>query len=578
MNPKFDFTRKKFHSLLATSTFSMAIEVVVLLSDTIVVGNLVGKDGISGINLVSPIFAIVAFLGMLISMGTIYRYTAEAGQFHKDRADQFFGQGFILAAVFGIVMFLIVFFGESFYFDFMGASEGGQVLAHARDYYRYFRFTVLLYPMYTFLVEMVYGDGDEAICNASYIAQIGGNIILSIFLCMKMGAAGASLGTLIGTILSLIIVSLHFLKKKNSLHFVWHLSLKDFKEVCTYSIVDAGLYLFWGVLSMAMDKLVIARFGEEYLPVLSVVISLVEMTMIFDGVASAVIPLFNQYKGEDNKRGIKRLIRMASRTSIIEGIIFTVFLEAGAVLFPLMFGIHDPKYMEMCVTAVRLYAPTATLTALLFLYTSYYLMWDHVLPAFLVVALKDLVFPIALAFCFAHIFGSIQGIWIAFLLSPVLALLLGSLIAIKLYGRDMFPFLVEKDLPPTYIYSIHVNKEETMALRDRVEADLIKEGVGRKSIGRIMLFVEDGYAMIEEHNKKPVISELSLLLREDVQVVIKDTGEVFDMTQLAEAGEASELKDKVQNKVVKSIISGTPGNQYLLTSSFNRHILHFDRT
>ena len=566
---KLDFTQKKFHSLLLTSTFTMVVECLILLSDTVVVGHLIGEDGISGINMVTPIFSVVAFVSMLIGMGTVYRFTHEMGRFNKDRADRLYGQGIILAVGMGVILFLIVTLGESMYFHFMGPSA--EVLKWAKDYYRFFRFTVLLYPLYTYLAEMVYADGDEAACLASYVAQIGGNIVLSIFLCMKMGTAGASLGTLIGTIMSLLIVSTHFFKKKCALKFVPHFNLKDVVEVCTYSIVDAGLYLFWGILSMVMNKVFISQFGDHYLPVLSVLISLIELTIIFDGIAEAVTPLFNLYNGEKNQTGIRRLMRTATRTCLVEGIIYTVLLFVGARMIPLLFDITDPELVRISMTAIRIFTPTAILTALLFLYTSYYLMMEHIGPAFFIVAMKDLGFPVLFALILSHPFG-MHGVWIAFLISPAAALLLGILVSLKLYGRKKFPLFLDTEQPPTFIHSFTVVPEEIIRVRDEVAEELRALKINETSVTRIMLLIEEAYLAIREKNgSSSIISELSVIVRDEVQLVFKDNGEVFDLTKDEEA------MTSFSGYVVSSLIDRVPVSQYLLTASFNRSMFCFPK-
>lgn len=40
------FCKKKFNSLLFTATFSLVIEYIMLLSDTIIIGNIFGENGV----------------------------------------------------------------------------------------------------------------------------------------------------------------------------------------------------------------------------------------------------------------------------------------------------------------------------------------------------------------------------------------------------------------------------------------------------------------------------------------------------------------------------------------------------
>lgn len=219
------FCYGKFKTLLLTSSVSMGIEYIMLLSDTIIIGNIFGEAAIAASNLIMPLFSVSVFVGTMISAGTSVMYSFEMGKFNKDRADSLFGQGMLLSVIFGLLLFLLAVFGENIYFGFMDPSE--TVETYAREYYKYYRFVILLYPLYEVMNDMVYSDGDELICNISNAVQVFVNIPASIILCKTIGIAGASLGTLIGSVLCLAILSIHFFRKQNSLKFVPYLNGKD---------------------------------------------------------------------------------------------------------------------------------------------------------------------------------------------------------------------------------------------------------------------------------------------------------------------------------------------------------------
>ena len=55
------FCSRKFHSLLLTASVSMGMEYLMLLSDSIIIGNIFGEAAIAASNLVSPIFSVAVF-------------------------------------------------------------------------------------------------------------------------------------------------------------------------------------------------------------------------------------------------------------------------------------------------------------------------------------------------------------------------------------------------------------------------------------------------------------------------------------------------------------------------------------
>ena len=63
------FVRRKFNAMLGVATVSMAVNFIVMLSGSLVAGNLLGKEGLAGVNVCTPAFAVASFLGSLISVG-----------------------------------------------------------------------------------------------------------------------------------------------------------------------------------------------------------------------------------------------------------------------------------------------------------------------------------------------------------------------------------------------------------------------------------------------------------------------------------------------------------------------------
>lgn len=456
------FCAKKFHSFFLTAAFSMAIEYLMLLSDTMILGNVLEPDAIAAANLVAPVFSMAVFLGTLNSIGTSVLYSFEMGKFEKERASELFGQGVILAAAMGITLFVFALLGKNAYFSFFHTSEA--IGRYAKDYYFYYQFALLIYPLYFFLLDMIYADGDGLLCNLSYVAQIGINIPLSIFFCHRLGAGGASLGTLIGTLCSILILCVHFLGKKNSLKFRWYVKRRDVAGVIKYGIVDSVIYLCWGTASFVLSKFVIASFGEKYLTLLSVVINTIELTITFDGIGQAITPLINVYRGENNTAGIRKTMTSAAGAAVVMGVLATVVLMVfGGGLLARLLGIKEAAMLAQCQSVIRLVCPFFVCSTLMFLFTTYYLLTDRVALAAGLTVLKDSVLLILLPIAGGFLFG-VKGVWAGIGLAPLVAQLLGALFVRNKYGKDQFPLLLEKQ--DIFSQDLLLTEESILGLRD----------------------------------------------------------------------------------------------------------------
>lgn len=547
----------------------MLIEYLMLLSDSIIIGNIFGESAIAASNLVSPIFSVAVFFSSMISIGTSMLYSYEMGKFQKDKADRLFGQSVLLAIFFGVVLFLVVFIGQNTYFTFMNPSE--IVGDYARQYYRYYQFLVLLYPMYALLIDMVYTDGDELVCNLSYVAQIGINIPLSIVLCHKIGIGGASLGTLIGTIISLSVLTTHFFRKQNSLKFVPYLNGSDMLKVAKNGVMDPVVYLFWGLTACILNKFIIAKFGEYYLPVLSVLISMIELTVVFDGIGQAITPLVNVYRGENNAEGIRKVMRHAGRTAVLEGVGASILLFFFGKYLAVVMGINDPVLLSQCATAIRLACPFLLFTALLFLLTTYYLLSGKMLLATWITTLKDFALLISLMLCGGMLFG-VNGVWAGLGITPVFSMAICYLLVAFRYGRKNFPLLLPPEEGVILDYDLYLTETSIVELRDELECRLTEYQIGSKTISRIMLLTEELEMLILEKNPgRKILSECTLMIRDDIQLIFRDNGVLFDITD-----EDSSITS-LRSYLVANLMVRQRRKNHLVTTSYNRNAFRFEK-
>ncbi|MBR1735397.1 MAG: multidrug transporter MatE, partial [Firmicutes bacterium] len=269
MEPKQTFMKSKFSGLLISGTVSMIVVTALLLSDTFIAGAFLGKEAVEGINLVTPMYSLAAFFGSVFSIGVPIIYNSEMGKFNKNGADKAFGLGLTMTMAIGIIMFaLLMLFGDD-YLRFYKATN--EVFELSRDYFFWYKFTILLLPFSTLMSEMMFADGDETLSTVSGLTQFIGNIAISLLLCKPFGIAGIGFGSFAGTALSLVVSFSHVLRKTNSLRLNFYVSLKMMVSVIKYSIVDAGTYLFIAILSAVINMFVTAAYGENMLILVSVI-------------------------------------------------------------------------------------------------------------------------------------------------------------------------------------------------------------------------------------------------------------------------------------------------------------------
>lgn len=556
-------TKTKFNSLLLSATLTMIVTYLMLLSDTLIVGNVVGEKGIAAINIVTPLYSAANFIAGLIGMGTVYLYCRAMGEFQNEKACGFFTQSVVLALGSGMVMFLLMLALKNQYLDYMQISD--LIREEVEAYWRYEQIAILLVPINYLMTEMVYCDGDELISLLSNVIMVVGNIVISIILGLKLGTAGVSLGTVIGMTLATLTLCLHFFRKTNTIHFRWHFSLRDILEMNRLSLADAVIYLCWSVLGILLNKLIIMRFGEAYLPVLTVILGVFEFSLLFDGIGEALSPLGEVYLGEKNYEGEASLLRHAMRVCLVEGVALMLLLLFAAPFISRLYDITSPELIPQCAQAVRIMAFYMPFAAIAYLLTSQYLLIRKITLAVLFAMSQSLLFSALFCVLLSRCFG-LNGISLGLVLSPICTVVLFSVYILIHYGKKKFPWLLDKNEFPTLNHSFHLTEQGVMEMRSLAEDFLRRHSRDSKDVFHIMLLIEEcGMATIAANDGKPVIAEYSLTLAEDgVQLILRDNGKVFDITDAD-----TNIRD-LSSYVVSSLMQSNQYRHYLTTVSFNR--------
>ena len=566
------FCEKKFRSMLISGTFTKAVMYLMLLSDSIIAGFFIGESGVAGINAITPVTAIVTFFGDLVSTGVGIVFAREVGAMNKRRADEIYGQGLIISIGMGLISALLIFVFRDVYFGVSGIT--GDILENALRYYRLVPINAFLTIVIFYLEQMVYSDGDELCNNICYGFQIGGNIICSVILTKVMGMTGIILGSVIGNSLGILTCILHYFRKENTLHFVWHLSFKDFLLTSRYSIVDSSVYICWGLMDYVMIGFVSGHYGEPGQITLAVVVSLIEFSVVLDGVGMAMQPLIGTYFGEKNHVLIKRVMRSGYKAAILEGVIATVLICIFAKQFCGLFGINEGASLEASASAIRIVCIGFALCSVVSLTTSYYMLIDRIAMSTCLAILQNGVLYIALPILGSLCFG-INGMWAGFVISPLLTLICAYGFVYLRFGKENFPFILKNMDSDIEIIDYTLTQENVAASAEKVVNCLLSHDYPSKIANRAALFVEEiGLTALEinKQEKKPVLIELSLFFESDsVLIIQRDSGKLYDLT------DPNAHITGLSGFMLSGLLESHQEKAHLVTTGYNRNMIRFSR-
>lgn len=558
---------RKYFSMLFGGTLTMMVVAVLLMSDSVIAGAVIGADAVAGITLVTPLYAISAFFGSAVSLGVPILYSMEMGRFNRRSADRVFGFGLAMSLITGAALSALTsLFGDLY---LSSCHPLPAVLEQARGYLFWMRFTMLCMPLDLLMSGAVYADGDEKISTAANLIQGAGNVAGSVILSHWLGIRGISLASFLFTAVSLGTLSLHLLKKTNSLHLNLFFSPALLWKTLRYSVIDASSYLFLGVFTALMNRFVTAEFGAEHLILISVAALCRELQLIFDGIGEAITPILSVYLGEDCFPGVRSIYRLAERTAVAEGLEVTAVLFLCAPFVPGVLGISDPEISRAAVTGLRILSFGSPFVSLLYLSTSYDLLIDRISLGLVVCGLRDLLIAAPLAALLGIWFG-LNGFFAGLTLGPALAWV-GSMRFLRVrYGSDA-PLLLrqrERD-KEALLYELTVEPNAVVRVRDELGEALKVRGYDAKTVNRVMLLFEELFMLLWEKNEGTTIrGECALVLTGDgVRMITRDTGVIFDLSD-ADL-EVSSLRSYVLSSVAERV---TARKRHLVTMSFNRNV------
>lgn len=527
-----DFGTAQFRKLLLLATCAMGAEFFLALADTVIAGHLIGESALAGINLLAPVLNLVQFTASLLATGCSMRFSFETGRYDRRRASEMFSQGLLAVLAAGGVLLALFLLGRETFLAALGAEAS--VSDFARSYWVWYAPCTVLLPLTVFLLALVYSDGDLRACAFAYVSLVGGNIVCSYFLCRRMGIAGCALGTVLGNFAAILSLSSHFLTKGNTMRLVRHWSWRDLYEICRSSFADASVTLCWALLFFLLAKLVIVEFGSGLLPVLSIVLACVNLTILYNGVAAAAQPIVSIYAGERNGRAIRKVMHVALAVAAAEGLACAVFFAVMPSAAVALVGISDPALVPIAEKAVRIVAIGFIGAPFVFLFNSYYLFIERYALAYAVTFAADIVVYAVLCPPLAH-FGGPTGLWIALGLAPVIAVAAFALYVRCRYGRDRFPFLLPREREANQsAIGFRVRAAEIAAAADATRV-AVASRMGNEAAARAAEIVGKVFAAVAETNAgKTVLGEAGLDFNDGAaRLVLRDDGELKDNTAAA---------------------------------------------
>lgn len=329
-----DSLKKIYPKFLFSALGGAVIASVYSLVDSIMVGRYEGPVGAAALAVVMPMYTIIFSLGLLFGMGGAVLMSVVRGKGDLRRGNFFFTVSFwCCAAVAALIWALLAFFDRPLLIFFGGE---GETLLLAERYFAIIKLALPVFLFAQFLSCFVRNDNNPVLATVSVLAGGIFNIVGDYLLVFAfgLGMRGAAIATVLGQILSLFVLCVHFLSKRRKIAFV---SGKGFFRAAG-SMICAGLSAFLadfsvGVLCVLFNNRVMHYLGPDALAVYGVAVNLfILIQSLAYGVGQASQPIISVSFGAGNPSRVRNVFLLGTAVSFALGIGSCLFAEC----FPLV--------------------------------------------------------------------------------------------------------------------------------------------------------------------------------------------------------------------------------------------------
>ena len=394
----------------------------IYLADTFFVAKGLGTSGLAALNLAIPVYSFIHGTGLMFGIGGATKFSISR---KSGLSDLIFTNTLFFAGFTALLFFLAGLFLSPQITALLGADS--QVAAMTQTYLKMILLFAPAFILNDILVCFVRNDGNPRL---SMLAMLGGsmaNILLDyVFIFpLGMGIFGAVLATGLAPLISIAIMSGHWMGKNKG----FHLAKTEIQGQTALLILSLGFpslitEVSSGIVIIVFNVIILGLKGNVGVAAYGVIANLsLVVISIFTGIAQGMQPLISSAYGRGDSARIRGILRYA-------GICW------GAAPITAVFNSeNNHKLQEIAEYGLRLYFTGIPAAGLNIILSIFFTSTEQAVPAHIISLLRGLVLIIPIAFFLSGLWG-MTGVWLAFPATELVCALTGAAICKRFYSQS----------------------------------------------------------------------------------------------------------------------------------------------
>lgn len=417
-----EFVRYTVFSVLGTLGVSCYI-----LADTFFVSKGLGTNGLAALNLAIPVYNFIHGTGLMLGMGGVTKFSVCKGQNHQGEVNRIYTNILELALLLSVLFMLP---GALFPYrlaNLLGADEA--VLEMTATYLRWLLIFSPAFILNDVYVCFVRNDDSPQLAMAAMMIGSFANIFLDYLFIfpMQMGIFGAVFATGFSPLISMAVMSPHWLKKKNTFHWVrTRPCLTIARQSLSLGFPSLVAQVSSGLVMIVFNIIILGLKGNTGVAAYGIIANLsLVVTAVYSGLAQGMQPLVSQFYGMGNMPQTRVVLRYAVVAMVVlSGIIYGVIALFTQPIIAIFNSENNRELQEIAAVGLRLYFVSSPFIGYNTVLAMFFTSVERAMPAHILSLLRGFILIIPAAFGFSVLWG-MTGVWMVYPVVEAVVMLFG---------------------------------------------------------------------------------------------------------------------------------------------------------
>lgn len=561
MERKSYLTSQAFKMFLGASILSALSSMLGNIVDGIVVSHLIDYNAMSATSLGKTILQANYTFYQLIGLGASILAAKALGENDKGMVHSLFSLSFAILLAVGLLETLIGIVCPDVVVNAM--CKDATLYDYTLEYFRPILIGGPVFLIVSFLGGFVAIDGAPGLVSKSVVVANIANLILDISFIkiFNMGVMGSSVATVIGNIIAIGMISMHFVKGRSQYRLI---SVRKFSGSVLRLLRDTcntGFPFFAASICMTVylyysQTLIGTHLGYAGLFIFSVMLNIMSIyNMFVTGACTTMQQLAALQLGLNDSYGHRLTVFSAFKFLNITLSVACAFMFIFPEIIARMFDCPDSLLAECCY-AVRIYGFAFWIFCVLYLLmVNYKLLLHESIANFISFASSLCVIPVIwynAIYCKELIWWSN---FMAYVFVFACVIIFSLYVSFRRRHDDLVPLflLPRRSKTPQCDISFDYNAETMHSSFDELSAWLKKQDLAESVIFKVRVIAEELMSNITRHSEnkhKNAYVDVRLLITDDaVTLSITDDGTPFNPIENREKGYGLMIANGAANSI-----------------------------